>query len=66
MCKGTLNSEKLLEVKYPLLKTDDETLEDLIRSQTYGVKMVERMPQLQPDGVSTSSAWIVLHSFEGL
>lgn len=65
MCKGTLNSEKLLEVKYPLLKSG-ETLEDLIRSQTYGVKMVERMPQLQPDGVSTSSAWIVLHSFEGL
>lgn len=44
-----MNSEKLLEIKCPLLK-NDESLEDLIRSQKHNVKMVKGTPQLEPNG----------------
>lgn len=46
---GVLNSEELLEIKCPFLKSD-ESLEDLFRSQRYDVKMKEGTPQLQPNG----------------
>ncbi len=42
---GVLNSEELLEIKCPLLKSD-ESLEDIFRSQRYDVRMVEGTPQL--------------------
>ncbi|XP_041837800.1 uncharacterized protein LOC121637659 isoform X2 [Melanotaenia boesemani] len=46
---GVLNSEELLEIKCPLLKSE-ESLEDLILSQRYDVKMVEGTPELQQKG----------------
>ncbi|XP_042264553.1 uncharacterized protein LOC121895458 [Thunnus maccoyii] len=46
---GVLNSEELLEIKCPFL-TGNESLEDLIRSQRYDVKMVEGKYQLQKNG----------------
>lgn len=46
---GVLNSEELLEIKCPFL-TGNESLEDLIRSERYDVKMVEGKYQLQKNG----------------
>lgn len=46
---GVLNLHELLEIKSPLLKCD-ESLEDLFRSQRYDVRMVDGIPQLQPNG----------------
>lgn len=44
-----LNSEELLEIKFPLLKSD-ESLENQFRSQRYDVRMEKGTPQLQPNG----------------
>lgn len=46
---GVLDLEELLEIKCPFLKCD-ESLEDLIRSQRYDVRMVEGTPQLLQNG----------------